>query len=324
MLRSDDCKRLCGAAFVFMAGLCLQFGCNLPARPPADPMAANPMTGGSTASIAKDHRKLIFPERLDRAYTLVLPGISGDNAVDHGIITGLKTADVPSAVEFYDWTTGTSRIFYHLCGIERNRVEARKIAAKIIDYQQQYPGRPVYLIGYSGGAGVAVMALEALPPDHAVTDTILLAPSLARDYDLRLAMSHTVDGIHNFYSRLDVPVLMVLSTALGNSDGRHRLPAGAVGFGVPHSLDKEQRETYERHLIQESYQFAMLKDGHTGGHTGWVVPTFVARHVAPLVGTNAEHPERVEDRLVANHRPATPAKPAVPPGVQPAMYPQSP
>jgi len=54
------------------------------------------------------------------------------------------------------------------------------------------------------------------------------------------------------------------------------------------SFDTQQRQAYQRRLTQEPYQFEMRFDGHTGGHTGWVVPTFIARHVAPLIGTTAE------------------------------------
>jgi pimeloyl-ACP methyl ester carboxylesterase len=228
--------------------------------------------------------KLVFPERLDHGYTLVLPGVSGDHPTDHGVVTGLKDANVSSAIEFFDWTTGTNRPFYHLCGIERNRIQARNIASKIVNYQERYPGRPVHLIGYSGGGGVAVLALEALSPDRRVTSAILLAPSLARDYDLRLAMSRTEHGIHNYYSRLDVPVLMVVCTAAGNTDGHHKLPAGAVGFDVPKKLDAAERKVYQERLQQHEYKLSMLVDGHIGGHLGWAAPTFVARHVAPLIG----------------------------------------
>jgi hypothetical protein len=101
-------------------------------------------------------------------------------------------------------------------------------------------------------------------------------------------MSRTEQGIHNFYSPWDVPFLMVLSTAAGNTDGRHALPAGAVGFHVPKTLDASQRQAYQERLPQQRYELAMLRDGHTGGHVGWTVPTFVARQVAPLIGPSAE------------------------------------
>ena len=78
------------------------------------------------------------------------------------------------------------RLIHNLRAIDHNQREAHKIAAKIVAYQDRYPGRPVHLVGYSGGAGVAVLTLEALPPDRRVAEAIS-APTLASDYDLRPA-----------------------------------------------------------------------------------------------------------------------------------------
>ena len=238
-----------------------------------------------------DNPKLVFPERLDIGYTLVLPGAWGDEGwVEHGIVVGLKNANVASAVEYHDWTAGVLRLVYNLRALDRNKIEARRIADKIVAYQDRYPGRPVHLIGYCGGAGMAVLVLEALPPDRKVASAVLLAPTLAPDYDLRPAMSHTEWGIHNFYSPLDTLVLMALGAAIGTTDGRHSPPAGVVGFQAPRTLDPAEREAYEARLPQRSYQFGMLLDGHAGGHFGWVNPLFVAHHVAPLVDSRPDMP----------------------------------
>ncbi len=234
--------------------------------------------------------RLVFPERLDRGYTIVLPGIWGGQPIDYGIVLGLQDGDVPSAVELHDWTAGALRLVYNLRAIDHNQGEARKIAAKIVAYQNRYPGRPVHLVGYSGGAGVAVLTLEALPPHCQVTDAILLAPTLASDYDLRPAISRTTRGIHNFYSPLDVPILMVLSTAFGTTEGRHTAAAGAIGFQTPSNSSSDDRKDYEKHVPQRSYNLGMLMDGHGGGHFGWANRTFIARHVAPLLAAPAAPP----------------------------------
>jgi len=181
------------------------------------------------------------PERLEKGYTAVLPGCMGNKALDPNMIKGLTDADIPSAIEMYDWTGGSANLVYNLRGLKRNRREAKKLAEKILDYQDQYPGRPVYLVGYSGGAGLAVMALEELPADRKVTGVVLLAAVLAPDYDLRVALSRTESGIHNFYSPYDVPVLMVLSTVFGTMEGRHTIAAGAVGFKTPKDLQGADR-----------------------------------------------------------------------------------
>jgi len=230
--------------------------------------------------------ELVFRERLDRGYTIVLPGIWGDQAVDYGIVMGLRDGDVESAVELHDWTPKTLCLVYNLRAIDQNRAEARRIAAKIVAYQDRYPCRPVHLVGYSGGAGEAVLTLEALPADRKVTDAILLAPTLASDYDLRPAMSRTTCGIRNFYSPLDVPILMVLSTAFGTTEGRHTPAAGAIGFQTPTSASPEERLEYENRLPQQSYEPGMVMEGHCGGHFGWANRAFIARYVAPLLAAS--------------------------------------
>jgi pimeloyl-ACP methyl ester carboxylesterase len=188
------------------------------------------------------------------------------------------------------------RLVENLRNLDRNRAEAQRIAAKILLYQERYPGRPVHLIGYSGGGGVAVLALEALPPGQKITGAILLAPTLAFDYNLQPAMSHTERGLLNFYSPLDALVLMALGTAAGTTDGRHTFSAGAIGFQVPKSLDAARREAYQRRLFQQEYQLDMLWDGHPGGHFGWANPSFVAKRVAPLVDVSPDPPLQIADR----------------------------
>jgi pimeloyl-ACP methyl ester carboxylesterase len=225
-----------------------------------------------------------FPERLDQGYTIVLPGIWGSAPLDHGIVKGLVDANVPSTIELYDWTEGPLLLVYNLRATAHNRIEATKIAGKIVAYQDRFPGRPVNVIGYSGGAGVAVLALESLPRGRIVTNVVLLAPPLAADYDLRGALGHTAHGIHSFHSPADAPILMVLTTAFGTMEGRHTLAAGAVGFSVPQNVTENQRDQYTARVSQQAYSLDMLASGHPGGHFGWTSRAFVAKWIAPLVG----------------------------------------
>lgn len=228
---------------------------------------------------------LAFPKRIGQGYTLVLPGVMGSAPLDHGIVQGLVNADVPTAVELYDWTAAPCRPVHNLRSLSRNRAEACKIAARIVAYQDSFPGRPVYLIGYSGGAAVAVLTLEALPPGRTITKAVLLAPTLAQDYDLQAALAHTVEGIHSFHSAIDVPVMVVLTSAFGTTEGKHAFTAGAFGFQRPKGPEASQRRPDYCRLTQHAYQLKMLESGHAGGHFGWANPAWVAQWVAPMLGT---------------------------------------
>lgn len=270
---------LWAAALLAAAPICGLVGCQFPS-------ARLCFVHGKPQFVAPwNSRYVERPERLDQGYTIILPGSVGGSDLDHGLVTGLKQADVPTAIELVDWTPSQFLVAYNMMAYEHNCAVAGAVAAKIVAYQERYPGRPVYLIGYSGGGGVAVLALERLPQNVKITKTVLLAPTISNDYDLRNAARHSERGIANFYSPLDAPILMVLGTAVGMTDGRHALPAGAIGFQTPSVLKTESdKKTYTDHLSQHPYDVDMLLDGHVGGHFSWVNPSFVAKHVAPLVG----------------------------------------
>ncbi len=223
----------------------------------------------------------VLPEKAELGYTLVLPGIWGSQ-VEHRIVRGLVQADSPCAIELCDWTEGPLLLLYNLRALERNRREAGKLARKIMDYQDRFPGRPVNLIGYSGGAAMAVLTLEALPPERRVSSVVLLAATLAPDYDLRTASSRTELGIHSFHSPWDVPLLVVMMTAVGTSEGRHTFAAGAVGFQPPTDEEGESGPAAAS-IVQQAYTSEMFSLGHPGGHFGWTHPAFVAKWVAPLL-----------------------------------------
>ncbi len=228
-----------------------------------------------------DSSQWVFRDRLEQGYTLVLPGILGSDPWDHSIVQGLKDADVPLAIEMYDWTLGPFLLPVNLRALERNRDEAQKAAQKIVAYQDAHPGRPVNVIGYSGGAAVAVFALEKLPPDRKVGTAILIAPTLAPDYDLQTAASRTERGIQNYYSPMDMPFLMAMTTAVGTTDGRHTFAAGAIGFQVPDTVAPDGREAYAAKLFQSGYSLDMIRYGHAGGHFGWSSRALVAQLIAP-------------------------------------------
>ena len=288
--------RPCAVAPLLVAAGLLS-GCALAA--PASRDGTRPVVPDPVATV--DGTRIWFPERWDRGLIIVLPGAWGDFPASRGMVTGLIDSDVAAAVEFYDWTAGhwllsPLMLTYNVRALDRNRGEARAIAAKIVAYRKQYPGRPVHLVGYSGGGAVAVLTLESLPEEHQITSAVLLAPSLAFNYDLRPALQRTQQGIRNFYSPLDIPVMLVTGTAMGTSDGKHLPPAGAVGFHP--SVDDDR-------LRQHVYDFEMLPQGHAGGHFGWAGRHFIAENVAPLVNpANAKPPSEgppVAARLIGSN-----------------------
>jgi len=241
------------------------------------------LLGGCTAP------DLYTADRLNRGLVIVLPGIEGPSILNASIVRGLEEGGVPSAVEVYDWGTGTPLGFLvHLTAAERNRQQAQELAARIQRYKLRFPGRPVHLIGHSGGGGIALLALESLPEHVRVTSVYLLAAAVSPTHDLRKALSRTEYGIWNFYSPRDVGFLGVGTTVFGSIDRSHGPSAGAVGFRLPAGLDQAGRELYRRKLHQVPYSSAMARSGNKGGHIGWASRRFARDWLAPMILADME------------------------------------
>jgi pimeloyl-ACP methyl ester carboxylesterase len=231
-----------------------------------------------------DTKQYRTPARYQRGLTIILPGIEGRSYLNENVASGLGKGGVPGAIEIYDWTLGgTVTWLPNLRLLSHNRAEAAKIAEKIVTYQNAYPGKPVSLVGHSGGGGVAVLALESLPPERKIALAMLLAPALSRDYDLRKALSRTDAGIWNYYSHADMGFLGLGTTVFGNIDGGHGPAAGAFGFIEPWGMDRADRALYGRMLHQQAWSPQMAEAGNYGLHTTWARESFVAKWLAPVV-----------------------------------------
>ena len=230
------------------------------------------------------YHNLLEPQRLDAGYTLVLPGVDGPSFVNSNMAQGLQDAGLSTAIEVHDWTTGHFCLFpVHLRHTERNRQQAQRLVAKIVAYQDQYPGRPVHLLGHSGGCAIIVWALEALPDGRTVTSATLLAPAISRKYDLSTALARTSEGIWNYHSPVDALFLVAGTTLAGTVDGRHTPSAGAYGFISPADLTPQQSALYQSRLHQVPYDWKMLANGNHGGHLGPTWVSFMRERVAPVL-----------------------------------------
>jgi pimeloyl-ACP methyl ester carboxylesterase len=230
---------------------------------------------------AKD---IVTADRLKNGLVVVLPGIEGRSRLNASLVRGLKQGGVPSAIEIYDWGTGSPVGFIvHLTALERNRREAQRIAKRILSYQSTFPGRPVHLIGHSGGGGITLLTLEYLPRETSISSAILLAGAVSPDYDLRRALDRTDFGLWNFYSERDIAFLTLGTTIFGSVDRSHGRAAGAVGFKEPSSLTRDERKIYAEKLHDVPYSSRMKRSGNRGTHTGWVQERFVAQWLAPIL-----------------------------------------
>ncbi|MCB9851615.1 MAG: hypothetical protein H6819_00860 [Phycisphaerales bacterium] len=221
--------------------------------------------------------------RLDRGLVVVLPGIEGPSVWNRDLVLGLDEGGVDCAIRRHVWGTPVPGGFLiNLTDIERNRREADRLRDDLVAYMTKYPGRPVQLVGHSGGAGIALLATERLPADCPVTAIVLLAASVSPTYDLRPALGRTTQRILNCYSERDSILLGPGTTIAGTIDREFGESAGKVGFtSRPAFLPVEQRRYAA--LDQLKWTRSMEKLGNDGGHFGWTNRRFVREWLAPRV-----------------------------------------
>lgn len=235
---------------------------------------------------ARFHQRLHGEHRLQRGLVIVIPGIDGCSTVCDNVARGLHAAGCQEAVEIHDWRSFRGWNPLHLTTLRRNQQRAGEICHRILEYQAQYPGRPVHLIGHSAGAGIALFVLQHLPAGVQVTSAILLAAAVSRRFDINTLVPATTSGIWNFWSRGDLPTVGLGTMIFGTVDRRHTVSAGALGFKgqvLKSESESESESLPSTQLHQVNYQYSMAKSWNFGGHFGCTNSVFVARYVAPVL-----------------------------------------
>ncbi len=223
------------------------------------------------------------PERRERGLTILLPGIEGQSSLSHSMVNGLSDGGVNEAIEIFDWTYNVKPAMFNLWMPNRNARLAASIAEKICDYQDQYPGRDVTLVGHSGGGAMIPKILEALPNGREIKRAVMIAPAISPRYDLSCALQSISDRIYHVRSPLDLYFLGFGTCAVGTLDRKHCPSAGNRGFCLPHETEGERYHLYREKFTQIDYSIKMLKDWHYGGHLSCMNRVFVEKHIATLL-----------------------------------------
>jgi pimeloyl-ACP methyl ester carboxylesterase len=220
---------------------------------------------------------------------VVVPGIEGEMLFDQQIRDGLRQANVPSSITIYHWgwpvpLLGMAMNQTDLIG---NRINGDRLAKFVAAYQQKHPDAPIYIIGRSAGAALAVFAAESFPkyaPYNAkVEGIILLSASLSADYNLITALSHCRKGIVCFYNTDDIAILEMSTAVWGNIDGGHGSSAGRTGFASPSlkGRDAQYDRLYQVHVTPD------MVDEFLDPHFANSTDAFVRVHVSPWLKGNA-------------------------------------
>lgn len=225
-------------------------------------------------------------QQLDSGLIWLIPGVHGEPWMLANAQRGLRDAGIESAIEVYDWKRSELfGVLLNLIDIEANLKHAAAIAHEIVSYHREHPGRPIDLVGYSGGGGLAVMAVEALPQDVRVRNLILVQPAISPDYNLSQALRQVDGSIINFHSRMDWVVLGLGTRAFGTMDRAYVPSAGKSGFNLATALpDEAQRQR----LRQPQWTPKMMLTGHYGGHVGMLAYDWNRKYLAPYLMTEVQ------------------------------------
>ena len=220
-------------------------------------------------------------ERLARGMIMILPGIEGPSPLNEDIRRGLIAAGCPRAMPVRSWGNPVPLLGVALKQIDLlgAHIAAEDIRDELVRYQEAHPGVPVYLVGHSGGGGIAVLVAEKMPEGHTLKGLLLLSASISSAHDLTEALQHLDDGIVNFYNKQDAAMLGVATTLFSNIDGLHGPAAGLIGFDWPTDRSSTERKNAYARLYQIELKPGMLRGGGDP-HTVATRPSFVATYVA--------------------------------------------
>jgi pimeloyl-ACP methyl ester carboxylesterase len=191
-----------------------------------------------------------------------LPGIAGEMAIDRSLQRGLVDGGVAPSVQIVQWV-GQRRGLPALGDVRENKRQANQLARQITDIYRQDPRTPIILTSHSGGTGVAVWALEALPDDVQIDTLVMLSSALSPGYDLSKSLAHVRRAI-SLSSVHDNLVLDLGTRTFGTIDRQNVAAAGYAGFIIPEDADPEQ---YAK-LTQYQYDPAWTTYANHGDHIG--------------------------------------------------------
>jgi pimeloyl-ACP methyl ester carboxylesterase len=202
---------------------------------------------------------------------LILPGVGNTRFHLAGFVAAAKGQLPRFDVEVRPWGVPFMTI-HNLRAHERNEATAERLAAEIADWRRAHPAAPFYLVGYSGGGGIATLVTAALPDDVSIDRLVLVAPAISPDYPLELkVLPHVREHVVNYASERDLQVGWGTRT-FGTIDRKNTASAGAIGFTAPH----------ER-LLEYRWSPADSALGHAGNHLAYLGARWQAAKLLPAL-----------------------------------------
>jgi pimeloyl-ACP methyl ester carboxylesterase len=215
-----------------------------------------------------------------RGLVWLFPGIVGVPWELGPAYRGLCAAGLDKEVRFFEWDIPAPDFFAHLTRYAANEESAAEVADQIAEYHRRYPEQPIDLVGYSAGGFLAVLIVEALPPDVHVHNVVLAQPAISPTYDLTPALERIDAKLVNFYCARDWLLSGLFAFVFGTMDREHTASAGLLGF----NLDVAAPDPELRSKVEEiAWSPVMAKYGHPGNHMGILDDRWNKYCIAPYV-----------------------------------------
>jgi hypothetical protein len=220
-----------------------------------------------------------FPPSYAAGRMIVLPGIHNTLFHLNGFIDMARVGLPRFVIDRRKWGI-TFLGIRNLRAAEENFEFARELASDIAQWRRENPDELLYLMGYSGGGGVASIVLAELPDDVRIDRLILIAPAISADYPIEeLAMRHVRDFVVNFASEKDMQVGLG-TRVFGTIDGKYDYAAGYDGFSA--SFDK---------LAQWFWRESDREIGHRGNHIAYLGRRWQRDFLLPAIDPSASRDE---------------------------------
>lgn len=232
----------------------------------------NPITDSQTSA---HERPLIV---------IYVPGISGIWFTDRNWALGLQDAGIDDIRKF-EWTGPIALI--NLIDDDLHRRKAEVLTDMIREsWSESDPHPRIVITAHSGGARVALLAIESLAADAdnqpeqesssitrapIVEQLWLIAPALDPNYDLTPALDYLARLV-TIQSSSDSFILGLGTSVFGTADNYYGNAAGKVGF----STEDPRLEVWQ-------YEKSWRANGATSGHLGALSQEFARKIVGPSI-----------------------------------------
>jgi len=216
------------------------------------------------------------PPRTRPHIVWLFPGIEGGPIYLAAVERALDSGGVRATYRRFDWRRllGLDNLTDYAGNLRRASEAARNIAE---DCRSQ-PDAIVDVVGYSGGGGIALLALRELPPDAAIRNLVLVQPAVSPDFDLTAVLDRVTGTVVHIYSPADSLILGVGTRTFGTIDRKHVDAAGRFGFDESCAVPRVDQRS---RLLQQPWVHEMRDFGHAGDHFGMISARWNRRYVAP-------------------------------------------